>query len=251
MMTETVIPWSHQMVCLSSEQFAVELLAREVYNRVCRTTFELPGFCVINAGATLGSVPFRQLMVDIKQKMAAIHEQRTGKTLIYLSAARFDQQNSTKPHLDGGPDESLLLLGYEPSDIDAELEISDYTRCAADLGISPKEFMAQHNPMFRAGFEMLRPYATAVPCFDPGSFQIVVINNSSAPIDGQSWLGTLHTATILNADETKRRVINSTMLCPAPLGTPDAISGDELQEFIHTTRVRRKGYDKTHLDDDA
>jgi len=45
------------------------------------------------------------MMVDLKRAMARVHESVTGNTLIYLSAARFDQQTTTKPHLDGGPDE--------------------------------------------------------------------------------------------------------------------------------------------------
>ena len=117
-------------------------------------------------------------MVNLKLEMSSIHLMKTGNVLHYLSAARFDQQTSTKPHLDGGPDECFLMLGYEPSAVDSELEISDYAKCAFDLGLSPKEFMAKHNPMFHSGYEMLRPYSTRVPCFLPDDYQIVCINNS-------------------------------------------------------------------------
>ena len=241
---------SNTSSCLSFRSGDLNQLALVVYEQVCRTSFEQPGFCVVDIGTDIGSQPFRQLMVDLKRKLATIHEHRTNKTLVFLSAGRFDQQTSTRPHLDGGPDESMLMLEYEPSDVAADLEISDYTRCAADMGLSPKEFMERHNPMFHAGFELLRPYATPLRCFNPGVFQIVAINNSSAPIDGQHWLGTLHTATIPNPDDSKRRIINSTMLAPAPIGSRDAISDQELHEFVHTSLVRRKGYDKTHLEDD-
>lgn len=144
---------SNRSPCLTFRSGHLNQLALEVYEQVCRTSFEQPGFCVVDLGPDLGSQPFRQLMVDLKQELAAIHERLTKKTLIYLSAGRFDQQTSTRPHLDGGPDESMLMLGYEPSEVAADLEISDYTRCAADLGLSPKEFMERHNPMFHAGFE--------------------------------------------------------------------------------------------------
>jgi hypothetical protein len=243
--------WSPDRVCFHSQSHDVTSLARAVYDRTCRVNFSAPGFCLLNAGNSMGSIAFRQFMVELKSAMAAIHEQLGGKTLIYLSAARFDQQNSTKPHLDGGPDESFLMLGYEPSEVDAELEISDYTRCAADLGISPRQFIAKHNPMFRAGYELLRPYSTRIPCFSPTDFQIVAINNSSAPIDGKSWLGTMHTATIRNPDDRKRRIIDSTMIAPAPIGADDAISPAELQEFIYTSLVHRRGYEKQHLADDT
>ena len=241
---------SSSSICLSFKSGDVSQLAVDVYERVCRTGFEQPGFCLVDLGADFGSQPLRQLMVKLKREMAAIHERRTNKTLIYLSAGRFDQQTTTRPHLDGGPDESMLMLGYEPTEIAAELEISDYTQCAASMELSPKEFMERHNPMFDAGFELLRPYAVPLRCFNPAVFQIVAINNSSASIDGNHWLGTLHTATILNPDESKRRIINSTMIAPAPIGSKDAISDQDVQDFVHTTVVRRKGYDKVHLEDD-
>ena len=119
--------------------------------RTCRHEFDQPGFCLLNAGRALDSMGFRRLMADLKQAMAEIHEARTGNTLVYLSAARFDQQTTTKPHLDGGPQECFLMLGYEPSAVDAKLEIADYSKCAFDLGLTPQEFLAKHNPMFQAG----------------------------------------------------------------------------------------------------
>lgn len=192
-------------------------------------------------------------MVDIKREMGAIHESTTGNTLAYLSVARFDQQETTRPHLDGGPDECFLMLGYEPSVVDSDLEISDYAKCAFDLGLTPKEFLAKHNPMFKSGHEFLRPYSTRVPCFSPTEYQIICINNSSAPYSESqpAWQGTLHTATILTPDESERRVINSTMIASMPAGTADTINPEKLNDFVSTSVVRRRGYDKPHLEDDT
>lgn len=228
-------------------------IAADLYDRTCRTTFDAPGFCVLNVGDSIDSVAFRQLMVDLKQAMAAVHESKTQSTLVYLSAARFDQQETTRPHLDGGPDECFLMLGYEPSEVDAELEISDYAKCAFDLGLLPETFMAKHNPMFQEGYELLRPYSTRIPCFSQTDYQIICINNSSAPFseDKPAWQGTLHTATILTPDESKRRVINSTMIASVPFGTADTITQNQQEQFVHTSAVRRKGYDKQHLDEDS
>lgn len=244
--------WHHESICMNASTLDVPSLAQQVYRRVCRTTFDEPGFCLVNVGRSLDSVAFRQLMVDLKIQMAAIQLALTGEALVYLSALRFDQQETTKPHLDGGPEQCFLMLGYEPSQIRAELEITDYVRCAYDLGLTPVEFMARHNPMFQPGYELIRPYATRVPCFSSTDFQIVCINNSFATYqpEGGVWLGTLHTATILTPDETKRRVINSTMIARAPSGTQDAIDAPAVEQFIHTSEVRRRGYDKRHLEDD-
>ena len=252
-MNAEALTWPRDSICMGPSSLDVQSVAADIYQRACRTNFDAPGFCVLNAGNSIDSVACRQLMVDLKRAMAAIHESVTGNTLIYLSAARFDQQTTTKPHLDGGPDECFLMLGYEPSTVDAELEISDYAKCAFDLGLSPKEFMAKHNPMFHSGYEMLRPYSTRIPCFSKTDYQIICINNSSAAFarNQPTWQGTLHTATILTPDESKRRVVNSTMIASAATGTPDTITESQQQEFINTSIVRRRGYDKPHLDDDT
>jgi hypothetical protein len=251
-MNTEIVTWPRNSICLHSS-VNVQSLAAEIYQRTCRTDFDEPGFCVFNAGNSIDSVACRQLMVELKRAMAKIHESITGNNLIFLSAARFDQQTTTKPHLDGGPDECFLMLGYEPSDVDAELEISDYAKCAFDLGLSPKEFMAKRNPMFHSGYEMLRRYSTRIPCFSKTDYQIICINNSSASFsrDHPRWQGTLHTATIVTPDESKRRVINSTMIASASAGTPDTITESQEQEFIRTLIVHRRGYDKTHLADDT
>ena len=227
-------------------------LASDVYQKVCRTDFSMPGFCLVKVTGCIDSVAFRQTMVDLKTALAEIHALKTGETLIYLSAARFDQQTSTKPHLDGGPEECFLMLGYEPSTVDSEVEIKDYTRCAHDFGMTPKEFMAKHNPMFRSGQELLRPYATRIPCFASDDYQIICINNSSAPFDTGTgrWQGTLHTAKILSPNESARRVINSTMIARSPSGATDAISAQDITTFVTSSVVHRKGYDKAHLEDD-
>lgn len=252
-MTAEAVIWPPETICLHPSSLDAKPLAAFIYNRTCRTDFDSPGFCLVNAGHDVDSVKLRQLMVDIKREMAVIHEVKTGNTLGYLSAARFDQQESTRPHLDGGPEECFLMLGYEPSAVASELEISDYTKCAFNLGLSPQEFMAQHNPMFKSGFDLLRPYATRVSCFSSTDYQIVCINNSSAAYSesSPSWQGTLHTATIVKPDESKRRVINSTMIASVPAGTPDTIGAAQLQDFATTSLVRRRGYDKPHLDNDA
>lgn len=238
--------------CLRWKPGDEQALALEVYALTCRTDFDAPGFCLVNLGSTIDSVTFRQRMVELKLAMAAIHESRTGDTLVYLSAGRFDQQETTKPHLDAGPDECFLMLGYEPSQVEAEVEVCDYAKCAFELGLSPQEFMAKHNPMFRTGYEMLRPYSTRIPCFSPADYQIICINNSSAAYSATNpkWQGTLHTATILAPDESQRRVINSTMIARAPVGSDDRVTAADLDEFMHTSQVRRRGYDKQHLEDD-
>ena len=246
------VAWEHNRICLRSASPDAFAAAGDVYDRTCRTNFSEPGFCVLNLGSALDSHQFRQFMVELKLGMATLHESATGNTLSFLWASRFDQQNSTKPHVDGGPKENFLMLGYEPSAVRSELEISDYAKCAFDLGITPGSFLLEHNPMFQSGYDLLRPYTVAIPCFAESDYQIVCINNSTAAYseNGSAWQGTLHTATVPIPDDSQRRVINSTMIASVPAGTGDTISAAEVDQFIATTTVRRRGYDKQHLEDD-
>ncbi len=247
------LEWPLDSICLSSESLELPALAREVYRRTCRTDFSEPGFCLVNLGTALDSHTFRRMMVDLKREMAVIHEAEWGRTLQYLSLGRFDQQTSTKPHLDSGPEECFLMLGYEPSEVPSVLEISDYSKCAFEMELTPQEILTKHNPMFQSGYQMLRPYTMRLPCFSEADFQIVCINNSFAPFSTEKsvWQGTLHNATVIAPDESKRRVINSTLIASAPIGAKEMILKSEEDEFIETTMVRRRDYNTLQKDDDG
>lgn len=244
--------WPDELICFNPDALTLSELARTVYRRTCRTDFSAPGFCLINLGAKLDSQTLRRRMVALKQELAAIHERERGETLQYLSLGRFDQQNSTKPHRDNGPAECLLMLGYEPTEVESTLEISDYAQCAYERGLTPAAFLAQHNPMFQAGYEMLQPYTTQVPCFSCADYQIVCINNSSAPFSGEkpAWQGTLHTATIHTPDANQRRIINSSLIASVPVGTMEAVSPADVDEFMQTTLARRRDYKSRQQMDD-
>ena len=238
--------WSAESICLRPAVLDMESVAAAIYRRTCRTDFSSPGFSVLNLGNRVDSVSLRQTMLE----MAAKHESCAGKTLAYLSAGRFDQQQTTPPHLDGGPDECFLMLGYEPTSINSTLEIYDYSRCAFDHKLSPKEILAKYNPMFKPGYDILRPYCTRIPCFSKTEYQIICINNSSAPYSESqpAWQGVLHAARIPAPVESNRRVVNSTMIACVAADSPDAITGEALKHFLSTTTVNRRADNETFHD---
>jgi hypothetical protein len=252
MPTTVATAWLPTDFCLGpiAARTNLRVLATVVYDRVCRTNFDAPGFCLVDVGATVSSETLRRLMVALVDEMRQIHEQKAGRDLVAISAARFDQQVTTKLHRDGGPDECFLVLGYERSGVEATLAIADYSRCAYELGLTPAEFLDQHNPMFGAGEELLAPYTTPVACFTSASNEILLINNSAAPLSEESWQGVLHTATILNPDDSRRRVVNSMMVASPAAGATEVLSTEQLKDFVQTQLVRRHGYDKPHLQDD-
>ncbi len=231
--------WPADAICLHPDSLDAAAVAERAYLRTCRSGFDAPGLCVINLGSELDSVRFRRFMVALEERMAAVHETRTGKTLALLSAQRFDQQETTRPHLDGGPEECFLMLGYEPSAVQARVEAFDYARCAFDLGMTPRAFLDQHNPMFRPGSGILQDYAVPVPCFEACDYRVLCINNSTAAYSESrpAWQGVMHTASILEPDDSERRVIDYLVVASVQPDAPETLDRAAIDHFMVTTRI--------------
>jgi hypothetical protein len=151
-----------------------------------------------------------------------------------LSMSRFDQQASTKAHRDGGPAESVLLLGYEPTPISSRLAIADYSRCAFERGLTPTEFLERHNPMFPAGEDLLAEYTTEIREFDSKQSQVLLINNSAAEFNPEerAWQGVLHQATIPEPRNDVPRIVNSIQLTKAGRAVDLPITREERTRFL-------------------
>ena len=213
--------------------------AEEFFDAAWRFDFSAAGFCMLDLGPAVSSRELRALMLDLKRRLDEIASRRYGVRFAHRSAGRFDQQETTKFHLDGAPDRSLLMLGYEPSKVRSRLSMADYARCAHDLGIEPRRFLDDFNPMYRKGEELLARYVTELPEVAEGHGRIVLINNSSLPIaeDRSNPLGVLHKAEIVNPDASERRVVNSTMLAA---GGPAEVAEDRLRAFVESDEVSKK-----------
>src|SRR4051812_36229913 len=96
-------------------------LAEQVFDLVWRFDFNAPGFCVLDFGPAVDSNTLRSWMVALKRLLSEISVHRGGHPFRFASMARFDQQVTTKFHLDGAPAESMLILGYEPSNVVSRL----------------------------------------------------------------------------------------------------------------------------------
>lgn len=229
---------------LGREQAADSEWPVGIFSSVARSTFESPGFCLVTFEFETDSRALRQMMWSIRLAFAHTHHQRTGRYVHVNSVGRFDQQQTTKPHRDGAADESILVLGYEPSPIESEIALLDYSACAAEMGITPAEFLDRHNPMFARSAGLLVPWTTRVESFSNLRPQILVINNSMAqPSDSEArWQGVLHTAAVPHPDETQQRVINSMMLISEDANATDAVTESEVRDFLTTAPVLRRGY---------
>lgn len=211
-------------------------IAEPVFGKVFRVDWSEPGFAILVLPEETDSKALRRFMVALKQALSACYAARWGEPLEYLSLGRFDQQTTTKLHLDGAPEVSLLMLGYEPTSVRSELQIADYSRCAHDLGLTPAEFLQQHNPMFVAGQELLEPYTTRLADWHKQRPRIVLINNSHAAISSlRHSAGVMHGASILRPDPNASRIINSTMIAPASCLLEDAAA--KQAEFLTTELI--------------
>lgn len=224
----------------SADPARIPAEAELIHDRVWRFDFAAPGFCLIDVGP-VQSDALRSLMVELKLRLSDIAVRRAGAGFVFRSMGRFDQQETTKFHLDGAPAASLLMLGYEPSDVQSRLFLADFSRCADDLGITPGRFLQEFNPMFRKGEEVLGRYVTELPQPRDGCSRILLINNSSLPFDEgrMNPLGVMHKAEIVTPDESKHRIVNSIML---GLGEHDLIGQAQQHEFIATDAISPKAY---------
>jgi hypothetical protein len=212
-----------------------------IFDAVWRYEFSAPGFFLLDLGRDHDSHSLRSHMISLKSELSEIALNRTGKRFAYLSMGRFDQQVTTKFHLDGGPSESLLLLGYEPSNVKSRLCLADYSRCAYDRGIEPQRFLAELNPMLKDGEAALSGYITELPQPEVGRFRILLVNNSSLPFTRSNPLGVMHKAEIINPDDSQHRIVNSIMLT----ATESAMAEKELEkerDFVATQKISPKIY---------
>ena len=208
--------------------------AEEAFSRVWRFDFSRLGFCLLDLGAGMDSSAFRSRMLALKEQLSDVSARRIGKSFGYLSMGRFDQQETTKFHLDGAADESLLLLGYEPSAVRSRIFLADYSRCAFDLGMEPRKFLSDFNPMYGRGDELLARYVTDLPPPAEAHWHILLVNNSSLSFtnDRTRPLGVMHKAEILNPTDRERRIVNSIMLTTAGC---DEVSREQQVEFVTAT----------------
>ena len=219
----------------------LEATAEAVYDLVWRVDFTAPGFAVFDIPPGTDSHVLRSWMVLLKQRLSEIGNHQGRGQFRYKSMSRFDQQVTTKFHLDGAPDQSMLMLGYEPSRVHSRLFLADYTRAAFDLGVMPLQFIKDHNPMYKKGEELISPYVTELPQPLNGHSRILLINNSTLPFTEEQTnpLGVMHKAIIVTPDNAERRIVNSTMLA---IGETDDVGQALQQDFVATDQISQRDY---------
>jgi hypothetical protein len=196
--------------------------ALEVFRLVWRTALVQPGFVPLCFTRAVTSQELRRAMVELVGAFPVpFVPERFG---------RFDQHVSSKFHRDGAPPASLLVLGYEPTDVRSRFWVADASTAAVCAGLTLKDYLAAYNPMFPSGEAQLAPFITELDLPHGESF-LVVVNNSLLPFDGVNPLGVLHKAVIPSPDPVGRRIINSIGFTPRSAATP-GLPASELERFL-------------------
>ncbi len=188
---------------------------RQVSGQVFRTAVSQPGFAHLGLdGLSLSSAEFGEAVAELARGLAEEYRRDFGGSLRLAPQGCFDQQGTTAAHRDGGPDESVLVLGYEPTTVRSRLLLLDFTRAALERGLAPVEFLARHNPIFPEGRALLEGYVSEVSNFDPAHHHVVIINNGNRSYEERhtGMLGVLHQGIIPRPDPSARRMIHSMML---------------------------------------
>jgi hypothetical protein len=181
-------------------------------------------------------------MVSLKNKLSQMHMEKFGQKLMFQWMGRFDQQETTKFHLDNAADQSFLMLGYEPTVIASKLYFADYVQFANSLNISGEEYFEKYNPMFTDGEKLLKPYIVEIEGFRVDTYKIVLMNNSNTNKQDET-IGVFHKAEILQKDLTKERVINSTMIYSGNIEDKESFSDEQQQDYITTKRISKNRND--------
>ncbi|AEH02620.1 hypothetical protein [Lacinutrix sp. 5H-3-7-4] len=216
----------------------IKQIAKESFKNVFRTTTSAPGFIhLIFNKKQLTPFQFRSIMVDLKKELSSLSLSKFNKKLSYHWLVRFDQQVNTPFHVDNAGDQSILMLGYEPSTVDSELHIADYHTYANKAFNSPKDYYKMFSPIFKGEDKLLVPFTSKINSNNKGNYAIVILNNSN-PKSSLETLGVFHKAKILKKDLTKSRVVNSMVL---NLVSKNKITEDKTNEtnFLKNTVISK------------
>jgi hypothetical protein len=203
-----------------------------IFDQVWRNDLTGQGYYLLDVGI-VDSKTLRQRMFEVKDKLSEF------VPFGFRSLARFDQQETTRYHQDGGPDCNLLMLGYEASKVKSRIFIADHilggTEACEANHISDSHKIQENCNYFKSeamfgNEEFIDSYVNELPQPKEGHSYILLINNSKQ-------LGVLHKA-IIEKNPSERRIINSIML----LVGEDELGVEEQQDFLTTDKISEKLY---------
>jgi len=185
---------------------------------VLRSDQTKPGFCLLSFAKKINSHELRKNMLRVASLF---------KKMKPVSAGRFNQQENAPFHLDSGAPNNILILGYEPTEVDSTPAIADFHAAANANKVTPESFLNTLNPMFLNGRSLLAPYITSLTN-DKKEPWILVINNGKAT-------GVMHAVDIHEVRPNCPRIVNSLML-----NHQGGLSPKQLETFLNSDSTSQK-----------
>lgn len=216
--------------------FSIQEL-EEIYKKVFRNSTDHPGFYFKDFGKDIGSVNFRSVMVELKEGLTELVNKNTNHQLNYHWLGRFDHQHTSGFHRDSADPNSILMLGYEPSDIDSRVFLADFSKLVEDKGISMLEYFGGDDVNTSRDEEEIEPYVTELAPFPKDSYRLVILNNAKS--FNQPSFGVFHRGEVPEKSNGSDRVINSIMMYLTDKGTVESYGEKDVAEFINTQEVNR------------
>ena len=221
-------------VMMNVKKETIAQLAEKSFKSVFRTTTEAPGFVhFIFNKEEFTPFQFRALMIALKKEISkrilSTYQQKLSNHWLVC----FDQQVDTPFHVDNAAAHSILMLGYEPSEVASELHLADYHAYAHKTFRNPSAYFHKFTPIFKDDEEKLTPFSTKININTEEQYSIVIMNNSSPTLEATT-LGMFHKAVMLTKDAKKSRIVNSMVLNIVP---EESLTDDTEKEnqFLHHT----------------
>ena len=223
-------------VTMDVKKETIAQLAEKSFKSVFRTTIEAPGFVhLVFNKEEFTPFQFRALMIALKKEISKHIVSTSQQKLSNHWLVRFDQQVDTPFHVDNAAAHSILMLGYEPSEVESELQLADYHAYAQKTFEKPTNYFHKFTPIFKDDEEKLIPFITKIKINTKEQYSIVIMNNSSPTLEATT-LGVFHKAIMLTKDAKKSRIVNSMVLNIVP---EESLTDDTAKEnlFLHHTLI--------------
>ena len=207
-----------------------------VYTAVFRDSIEAAGFYFFDFGDSIDSITFRQYMIDLKVALSELSRKRINQSLNYQWIGRFNHQHSSQFHRDNTTDHSILMLGYEPTEVASNVYLADYMRLLENNGRSLLQYFEGDEELNIApNEEELAPYITKLKPFPKSHYRLVVVNNSKS--FEQKSFGVFHRGEVFEKNDKKARIINSIMLRFCDPNEEEQYDEQAILNFVRTDEV--------------
>lgn len=187
----------------------LQQFAEKSFHSVFRTTVDAPGFVhLVFKKEDFTPYQFRAMMLGLKEEFSKLAINTYQLKLKSYGLVRFDQQKNTPFHVDNAANHSILMLGYEPSEVKSELQLADYHAYAEKTLEEPKTYFHKFTPVFKDDETLLEPFKSTINIDTKAHYVLVIMNNSSPTLEATT-LGVFHKAILQNKDLSKSRIVNS------------------------------------------